>query len=93
MTKQESYGAFELRVQRRAKELLAGMPPEFNAAPTIECVRHAYSLGYDLVRADEPACEHEPAKVISGRLDATGEHYTYLCTHCGQQYDKHIAPL
>jgi hypothetical protein len=41
----------------------------------------------------EPPCEHVPKEVISGRLDATGEHYTYLCGKCFQPYEKHIAPM
>lgn len=41
--------AFEQAIEKRARELTAGAPPEFNLAPTKELVRQAFLLGYDVV--------------------------------------------
>lgn len=39
----------EQHVNKRTGELLKGMYPEFNAAPTMDLVRQAYLMGYDIV--------------------------------------------
>lgn len=46
---------FERAVERRARTLTAGRPPEFNLAPTIELVRRAWFMGYDIVNRDDDA--------------------------------------
>lgn len=40
----------ERAIIARALELTRGVPPEFNMAPTIELIRQAWEMGYDVVR-------------------------------------------
>lgn len=55
----EPWVEFERRVLRRARELVGDQSPEFNMAPTIELVRVAFSMGYDLQHAlDQYEIEH-----------------------------------
>lgn len=44
---------FERAVEKRARALTIGAPPEFNIAPTIDLVRHAWSMGYDIIKPDK----------------------------------------
>lgn len=46
---------FERDVWKRALELTAGVPPEFNIMPTVQLVRHAFGMGYDVVPRVEKA--------------------------------------
>lgn len=46
---------FERAVDKRARELVEGAPPQFNLAPVKELVRQAFSMGYDVVK---PPREH-----------------------------------
>lgn len=59
MTNQERWHDFEKRVMRRAQELVGNQSPEFNIAPTLELVRHAFTMGYDLIKPAEPAGDCE----------------------------------
>ena len=44
---------FERAVEKRARALTIGAPSEFNIAPTIDLVRRAWSMGYDIIKADK----------------------------------------
>jgi hypothetical protein len=53
----ESMWEFENRVRARALELRAGVSPEFNLAPTMDLVRQAFVMGFDVVPRNDKAPE------------------------------------
>lgn len=44
---------YESAITEKALQLSRGQPPEFNVAPTIELIKMAWRLGYDVIRKEE----------------------------------------
>jgi hypothetical protein len=59
-------------LMNKALELVGNVPPEFNIAPTVELVRQAWSMGYDVIRSGEPVHVDDGSQQATGFGDMRG---------------------